>query len=316
MVRSLILLPSRWKSRFRASTIRGMTEPTTDNPYLFKTIGIIGVGLLGGSIAAAARQRNLAETILGAGRNPSRMRAAQHSGLLNRGTTNIAETSAQSDLIVVCTPVNHIVQFIRTVAKNCRPGTIITDVGSTKQKICEDLYGSLPAGVTFVASHPLAGSEKTGFEFADPDLFQGRPCVITPDDSLPREAVARIKQFWEALGMHVLETSPQKHDQILAETSHLPHVVSSALAMTLTEENRKFTSTGFRDTTRIAAGAPSLWAEILLNNREAVVNSINKYTQSLQCLRDAIINHDENQLRQLLEDGKKNHDALNSSRNQ
>tara|TARA_R110002111_G_scaffold168038_1_gene233872 strand:+ start:159165 stop:160046 length:882 start_codon:yes stop_codon:yes gene_type:complete len=293
-----------------------MTEPTTQKPYLFKTIGIIGVGLLGGSIAAAVRQRNLSETILGAGRNPARLRAAQHSGLLNRGTTNIAETSAQSDLIIVCTPVNHIVQFIRTVAKNSRPGTIITDVGSTKQKICEELYGNLPAGVTFVASHPLAGSEKAGHEFADPNLFEGRPCVITPDDSLPLEAVARIKQFWEALGMHVLETSPQKHDQILAETSHLPHVVASALAMTLTEENRKFTSTGFRDTTRIAAGDPALWIEILLNNRDEVVNSIDKYTDSLQRIRDAIINQDEIQLRQLLEDGKKNQDALNSSRKQ
>jgi len=293
-----------------------MIDPTTQNSYLFKTIGIIGVGLLGGSIAAAARQRKLTGNILGAGRNPARMRAAQHSGLLDRGTTNIAETAAESDLVIVCTPVNHITQFIQIVAKNSRPGTIITDVGSTKQKICEDLYGNLPEGITFVASHPLAGSEKTGFEFADPDLFQNRPCVITPDDSLPVEAVARIKQFWEALGMHVLETSPQKHDQILAETSHLPHVVASALAMSLTEENRNFTSTGFRDTTRIAAGDPALWIDILLNNREAVVNSIDKYTHSLHRLRDAIINHDENQLRQLLEDGKKNHDALNSSRTQ
>ncbi|MCH9653145.1 MAG: prephenate dehydrogenase/arogenate dehydrogenase family protein, partial [Planctomycetes bacterium] len=114
----------------------------------------------------------------------------------------------------------------------------------------------------------------------------------------------------------VLETSPQKHDQILAETSHLPHVVASALAMTLTEENRNFTSTGFRDTTRIAAGDPALWIEILLNNREAVVESIDRYTHSLGGLREAIVNHDENQLRQLLEDGKKNHDALNSSRTQ
>lgn len=291
-----------------------MIDPSTQNSSLFKTIGIIGVGLLGGSIAAAARQRKLTGTILGAGRNPARMRAAQHSGLLDRGTTNIAETAAESDLIIVCTPVNYITQFIQIVAKNCRPGTIITDVGSTKQKICEDLYGNLPEGITFVASHPLAGSEKTGFEFADPDLFQNRPCVITPDDSLPLDAVAQIKQFWEALGMHVLETSPQKHDQILAETSHLPHVVASALALSLTEENRNFTSTGFRDTTRIAAGDPALWVEILLNNRAAVVNSIDKYTHSLLRLREAIINHDENQLRQLLEDGKKNHDALNSSR--
>ncbi|MFK7776958.1 MAG: prephenate dehydrogenase [Gimesia sp.] len=291
-----------------------MIDPTKQNSYLFKTIGIIGVGLLGGSIAAAARQRKIAENILGAGRNPARMRAAQQSGLLDRGTTNIAETAADSDLIIVCTPVNHITQFIKIVAKNSRPGTIITDVGSTKQKICEALYGNLPEGITFVASHPLAGSEKTGCEFADPNLFQDRPCVITPNDSLPSDAVARIKQFWEALGMHVLETSPQKHDQILAETSHLPHVVASALALSLTEENRIFTSTGFRDTTRIAAGAPALWVDILLNNREAVVNSIDKYTHSLQRLRDAIINHDENQLRHLLEDGKKNHDALNSPR--
>lgn len=290
-----------------------MTESSTQNSHLFKTIGVIGVGLLGGSIAAAARQRQLAETILGAGRNPSRMRAAQQSGLLDRGSTNIAETAAQSDLVIVCTPVNHIVQFIRVVAEHSRPGTVITDVGSTKQKICSELYGSLPEGVSFVASHPLAGSEKAGFEFADPDLFADRPCVVTPDDATPTEAVERVKGFWEGLGMHVLETTPEKHDRILAETSHLPHVVSSALAMTLSEENRPFTSTGFRDTTRIAGGDPALWIEILLSNSDAIIESIDKYTQSLSQLREAIANHDEKRLRQLLEDGKKNHDALNSA---
>lgn len=290
-----------------------MTEPTTEPAYLFKTIGIIGVGLLGGSIAAAARRRKLVESVLGAGRNPSRMRKAQHSGLLDRGTTNIAQTAAESDLVVICTPVNQIVHFTRVVAQNCRPGTIITDVGSTKQQICQELYGTLPEGVTFVASHPLAGSEKAGFENADQNLFQNRPCVMTPDDSLPAEAVAKVRHFWEAIGMNVLVTSPAQHDQILAETSHLPHVVSSALALTLEEENRDFTSTGFRDTTRIAGGDPGIWIDILLSNSQAVVNSIDKYTQSLQCFREAISNHDQKKLHQLLEDGKKNHDALNSA---
>ncbi|MCA9006140.1 MAG: prephenate dehydrogenase [Planctomycetaceae bacterium] len=309
----MILWSARWKSRFGASTIRGMTESTTQNGYLFKTIGVIGVGLLGGSIAAAARQRNLAETILGAGRNPSRMRAAQQAGLLDRGTTNIAETAAQSDLVIVCTPVNQIVQFIQTVAQNSRPGTIITDVGSTKQKIFKQLKGTLPAGVTFVASHPLAGSEKSGFEFSDQNLFQDRPCVITPEESVPAEAVSRVRQFWEALGMHVLQTTPEQHDLILAETSHLPHVVASALAATLAAENTRYTSTGFRDTTRIAGGDPALWIEILLSNRDAIVTSLDKYAQSLQQFRDAIQNNDEKHLRQLLEDGKKKHDSLNSA---
>ena len=309
----MILWSARWKSRIGASTIRGMTESTTQNGYLFKTIGVIGVGLLGGSIAAAARQRNLAETILGAGRNPSRMRAAQQSGLLDRGTTNIAETAAQSDLVIVCTPVNHIVQFIQTVAQNCRPGTIITDVGSTKQQICDQLKGTLPIEVTFVASHPLAGSEKSGFEFSDQNLFQDRPCVITPENSVSAEAVSKVRQFWEALGMHVLQTTPEKHDLILAETSHLPHVVASALAATLAAENTRYTSTGFRDTTRIAGGDPTLWIDILFSNRDAIVKSLDKYTQSLQQFRDAIQNHDEKRLRQLLEEGKKKHDALNSA---
>ncbi|WP_417380545.1 prephenate dehydrogenase [Gimesia sp.] len=304
---------ARWKSRIGASTIRGMTDSSTQKDYLFKTIGVIGVGLLGGSIAAAARQRNLAETILGAGRNPSRMRAAQQSGLVDRGTTNIAETAAQSDLVIVCTPVNHIVQFIQTVARNSRAGTIITDVGSTKKQICEQLKGTLPAEVTFVASHPLAGSEKSGYEFSDQNLFQDRPCVITPEESAPAEAVSRVRQFWEALGMHVLQTTPEKHDLILAETSHLPHVVASALAATLASENTRYTSTGFRDTTRIAGGDPALWIEILLSNRDAIVTSLDKYTQSLQQFKQAILDNDEKHLRQLLEDGKKKHETLNST---
>jgi len=273
-------------------------------------VAIVGVGLIGGSIAAALRQRGFCGKILGVGRTASRLEAAQAAGLIDTGTTDLSTAAAEASLMVFCTPVDRIVEGVLEAAKTCRAGTLLTDAGSIKQTICDELSTRLPSGVTFIGSHPLAGSEKQGFEHADADLFLGRVCVVTPDETTPPRSLEQLRSFWEFLGNRVVEMTPAQHDQILARTSHLPHVVAAALAGTFSDLPAELTAGGYRDTTRIAAGDPDLWVSILLGNAEAVVCGLDRCGAKLVEFRDAITNRDAAALKSLLETAKRNRDAI------
>lgn len=277
------------------------------------TVAIIGVGLIGGSIAAALKKRRRAERVFGVGRTLSRLEKARAAGLIDAGTSEVGEAVPDADLVVVCTPVDRIADDVRAAAAYCRPGTLLTDAGSVKGAICRALAGGLPDGVTFIGSHPLAGSEQQGFEHADAGLFEGRLCVITPEGKASTADRERLTAFWEGLGMNVVETSPDEHDRALAATSHLPHVAAAALAALLAEDNGAFASTGFRDTTRIAAGDPNLWTPILLSNREAVLQCLGEFQNLLAEFRDALEKEDTTALKNLLEVAKRNRDVLSDS---
>jgi len=278
-----------------------------------ETVAIIGVGLIGGSIAAAVKTRSIARTVIGVGRTPARLEPAVSRGWLDRVTTDVSAAAREADLVIFCTPVNRIAAGVREAAALCRPGTLITDAGSVKGSICEELSDGLPHGVEFIGSHPLAGSEKQGCEFADSNLLEGRVCVITPMESSTGPARDRLKQFWTRLGATVRELSPAAHDRALAETSHLPHVIAATLAATLSIENRPFAATGFRDTTRIASGDPDLWTAILLANADEVLRSLQKNEQITERFRTALESSDAESLKTLLNAAKSNRDALNTS---
>jgi prephenate dehydrogenase len=280
----------------------------------FQTIAIVGVGLIGGSIAAAIKRRNLAQTIVGVGRNLSRLAEARSRGLIDDATTNLAGAAHRSDLVVLCLPVDRIVTGVRAAAAGCRPGTLITDAGSIKGVICRELTNGLPAGVEFVGSHPLAGSEKQGFEHADADLFANRVCVLTMTGTTSARAGKRIQQFWEALGATVVTMSPEAHDRALAGTSHLPHLAAAALASVLAPENAPLAATGFRDTTRIASGDPDLWTAILLGNAEAVLAELQTYEESLAAFRSALADRNEHRLKELLTEARLRREALATER--
>lgn len=275
-----------------------------------KTVAIVGVGLIGGSIAAALNKRGFDGMLLGVGRNASRLKAAETAGLIHSHSVELADAAEAADLLIFCTPVDRISPGVRTAAAKCRAGTLITDVGSVKESICRELVGRMPENVTFVGSHPLAGSEKQGFEHADPNLFEARVTVVTPDPTTPPDQLVRLKQFWESLGSRVVELSAEEHDRALAQTSHLPHVVAAALAATLSESNGRLAASGFRDTTRIAAGDPNLWSTILLDNAEQVVHSIDGYFDTLTEFRRALAEHDADALKKMLETAKTNRDNL------
>jgi prephenate dehydrogenase len=275
----------------------------------FSTVAVVGVGLIGGSIAAAVKQRGVARAVIGLGRNGRRLDAARRAGLIDRAATDAAAV-AEAELIVVCTPVDRIAADVIALAAHARPGAIFTDAGSVKGTICTALRGRLPSGVEFVGSHPLAGSEKAGFEHADSELFVGRVCIVTPEEGTASAALSRVRSFWEALGMRVAEMSPERHDAVLAQTSHLPHAAAVALASLLDGPEAEFAATGFRDTTRVAGGDPALWAAIFSANREPLVEQLDRFQAKVAELRAAIAADDVGRIVGLLREGKDRRERL------
>lgn len=291
-----------------------MSQPPNSLPHE-ETVAVVGVGLIGGSLAAALRQRKVARHVIGVGRDASRLEAARQAGLIDEGSTDLAEVARRANLIVFCTPVENVVDGVRTAlaglasASASQPATtplLLTDAGSVKGPICREL-ADVP---NFIGAHPIAGSHRQGFGAADAKLFKGRLCVLTPQSTAAANHVARLERFWQSVGMRTVTMTPDDHDAALAMTSHLPHVVAAALAGILTPANRSFTGTGFRDTTRIAAGDPSLWTGILLNNAAHVIDSLEDMQQRLEAFRAAIKLGNTDLLRQLLEEGRTSREAL------
>jgi prephenate dehydrogenase len=277
-----------------------------------QTLTIVGVGLIGGSIGLAAKRRGVAQKVLGVGWRQSTLDRARAIGAIDEGYLDPAAAVHQADLAVFCTPVERIAEHVLATAPGCRPGTLLTDAGSTKAAIVRAVWGRLPDGVRFVGSHPLAGSEKRGPDHADPNLFQNRLTVVTPAGLDDAGAAEQIAAFWRALGSRVRLMGPEEHDAALALTSHLPHLAASALAGILPEKLFELTATGFRDTTRVAAGDPSIWTGIFAQNRQAVLDALTLLGQRLDRFRAALEGGDGAALDSLLAEGKKVRDALGS----
>jgi prephenate dehydrogenase len=274
------------------------------------TLTIVGVGLIGGSVGLAARERGVAGRVVGVGRSADSLARAVACGAVDAGTCDLADAARAADFILFCAPVDRIAAQVREAAAACRPGAVLTDAGSTKDTIVRAVDGALPPGVAFVGGHPLAGSEKRGPEHARADLFDGRLVVLTPTSRTDPRAVERVTAFWEALGARVRCMSPQDHDDALAVTSHLPHLAAAALANTLPDHLRALAATGFRDTTRVAAGDPDLWAAIFAQNRGAVLAALARLADRLAAYRDALEHDDTHALHQWLTHAKQVRDAL------
>lgn len=288
-----------------------MTKDRGPRTFSEDTLGVVGVGLIGGSIAAALRSRGFRGRVVGVGRSLQRLQAARDRGLIDEATTDLAETARRCRFLVFCTPVDRIVAGVRAAAAHAQPGTLCTDAGSVKGPICEALSCGLPPGITFIGSHPLAGSEQQGCEHADASLFAGRVCVVTPTETTPAHELERLRAFWEFLGARVIELAAEQHDRLVAVTSHLPHVAAAAVARVLPEEGRGLTATGFRDTTRIASGDPALWTGILLHNAEPVLAALSALADCLEEFRRALASRDAAALESALRIAKTNRDALN-----
>lgn len=282
----------------------------------YDTVAIVGVGLIGGSIGLALRERKLAQKIIGIGRRQQSLDVAREVGAIDHGVTNLANGVSQAQLIIVATPVDTIAERVVQVAAACPAGALITDAGSTKGAIVAAVDAGLAArrsGPRFVGSHPLAGDHRTGPEHARGDLLEGRVVVVTPTEHTRPATVTEISGFWQSLGANVRMMKPADHDAALAMTSHLPHIAAIALAAATPTELLPLTAGGWRDTTRVAAADPELWQAIFTANRERVLEAIDRMDKTLGSLRESLEQGDNESLRSILETAakrKRERDAL------
>jgi cyclohexadieny/prephenate dehydrogenase len=285
-----------------------MADPA---PPLFERIALIGIGLIGSSISHAARRANLAKTIVGSARTPQTIATALQLGIIDHGYETARDAARGADLVILCVPVGLCGPIAKEIASVLKPGAILTDVGSVKGSIVRDVAPHVPSGVHFVAGHPIAGTEQSGPESGFAELFDGRWCILTPEAGTETAAIEKLKTFWEKLGSNVEIMAPDHHDLVLAITSHLPHLIAFNIVNTAAHLERvtdseviKFSAGGFRDFTRIAASDPVMWRDVFLNNKDAVLEMLGRFSEDLTTLQRAIRFGDGETLHKLFSDAR------------
>lgn len=277
----------------------------------FGKVAIVGVGLIGGSVGLAIRQRQLASRVSGIGRRRSSLERAQAVGAVDEVSTDFVSAVRNAEIVVVATPVARVADDVCRAAEVAEHSTLITDVGSAKSLICRSVDRILQGRQSsFVGSHPLAGDHRSGPENARADLFEGRKVVVTPTDSTAEQLTDRAASFWRLLGAQVQIMSPEEHDLALAATSHLPHLVAAALAACTPEDRLSLAATGWADTTRIASADPSLWTDIFAQNAPAVLHCLDALQDRLQEMRFEMEQSNWPRLKEILEQAKQVRDAL------
>jgi cyclohexadieny/prephenate dehydrogenase len=262
---------------------------------MFKRVALIGLGLIGASLAHVMRRENLARHIAGHAKTEATRNRAMELGLCHTIHETAAAAAAGADLIVLCVPVSACGPLAREIASSLAPGAIVTDVGSVKQAVIRDVAPHIPDGVDFVPGHPIAGTEYSGPDAGFADLFHNRWCILTPPEGCNSKAVERLRAWWTACGAQVDIMTPEHHDLVLAITSHLPHLIAYNIVTTAADleqvtssEVIKYSAGGFRDFTRIAASDPVMWRDVFLNNREAVLEMLGRFSEDLSALQRAI----------------------------
>ncbi|MBF6568542.1 MAG: prephenate dehydrogenase/arogenate dehydrogenase family protein [Candidatus Binataceae bacterium] len=277
---------------------------------LFKQITICGVGLIGGSLALAARQHHLAEKIVGLGRSEANLKIARDRGMLDLATRDPIAAAHGAELVMLATPIRLMPVTLRAMREALPHNAIVTDAGSVKQWVIDHLEPELGAGMALVGAHPIAGKETTGAAAADPALFVDQRVIITPSARSTPAAIEKIEMLWRRVGARVSRMAPDLHDLILSRASHLPQIVASTLAAALnnaqigSEPAAAYGAGGLRDTTRLAASSADMWLDILVTNREAILGAAAEFRAVLDEFGSAIDNRDEVRMRAILEQGR------------
>lgn len=284
---------------------------TPGSTPMFQRVALIGIGLIGSSISHACRRANLAGTIVGSARTPATVATALELGLIDEGFASASEAVRGADLVILCVPVGLCGAIAAEIGPHLAPGAIVTDVGSVKGTIVRDMAPYIPAGVHFVPGHPIAGTEQSGPQSGFAELFDQRWCILTPEAETDPGAVAKLRAFWEALGSHVEIMTAEHHDMVLAITSHVPHLIAFNIVNTAAHLGRvtnseviKFSAGGFRDFTRIAASDPTMWRDVFLNNKDAVLEMLGRFQEDLVSLQRAIRFGDGEALHQTFSDAR------------
>ena len=266
---------------------------------LFKRIALIGFCLIGGSIARAARAQGLASEIVTSARSEKTRARVAELGVVDQVLETNAEAAKDADLVILCIPVGACGPVTQEIAPFLKPGAIVSDVGSVKGAVAREMAPYIPQGVHFVPAHPVAGTEHSGPDSGFAELFINRWCILTPPEGTDPAAVEKLRAFWAGLGARVEIMTPDHHDLVLAITSHLPHLIAytivgtaDELAQVTSSEVIKFSAGGFRDFTRIAASDPTMWRDVFLNNKEAVLEMLGTFNEDLSKLTRAIRRND------------------------
>jgi len=283
--------------------------------YSIDCLGIVGVGLIGGSVARAARAAGLCRAIIGWDASEAASLRAVELGVIDRAAADLAALARDCDVIVLATPLGVMEDLMRQLVGAIRPDAILTDVGSAKRSVIEAarrVFGDLPVG--FVPAHPIAGTERSGVEASFASLFQRRCVILTPLPTTAPWAIAKTRALWEGMGAEVVEMDAAHHDEVLAATSHLPHVLAYALVDTLAQMNEhseifRYAAGGFRDFTRIASSDPIMWRDICLANGEAVLSVLGRYQQELAAVAEAVQRGDGAAIEQLFRRAKNARDS-------
>lgn len=276
---------------------------------MFNKITIIGVGLIGGSIGLAVKEKKLAGRVIGVCRHQQSLEKAKEKGLIDEGTLDCPAAVKDADLVILAAPVLQIIDTAKEIMPVLKKGCLITDAGSTKAEIVRQIEGILPQGVYFVGAHPVAGSEKRGADFARGGLFDHSLCILTRTAKTNRAALEQISRFWQRLGCRTIALSPREHDRHLAWISHLPHLVAAQLVKTA-KDSLPFAAGGFADTTRIAASDPQVWMDIFFTNKRFIIQAVDKYIKNLKLVRQMIQEDERAKLSAELKKIKKLRDSL------
>jgi cyclohexadieny/prephenate dehydrogenase len=262
---------------------------------LFERVALIGFGLIGGSIARAAKLQGLASEIVITARSETTRARVKELGIVDRVVETNVEAVADADLVILCIPVGACGPVAQEIAARLKPGAVVSDVGSVKAAVVRDMAPHLPKSAHFVPAHPVAGTEHSGPDSGFAELFINRWCILTPPEGTDPDAVQRLRAFWAGLGARVETMTPEHHDLVLAITSHLPHLIAYTIVGTAEElaqvtesEVIKFSAGGFRDFTRIAASDPTMWRDVFLANKEAVLEMLGTFNEDLSKLTRAI----------------------------
>ena len=272
-----------------------------------KRIGVVGLGLIGGSFASGLKKRRLVEHIVGYDKDAASLASALEAGIIDCAASSVADSAKSVDIMIIAVPVLSVQSILEQIPLN----KIITDVGSVKAPIIEasrTVYGKVPEKL--IPGHPIAGSEKQGVTSANPDLFENHMVILTPSKSTDENATEIIRKLWQSLGSQVIEMSAARHDNILAQTSHLPHLLAYALVEALTSrgdtmEVLKFAAGGFRDFSRIAASDPIMWRDIFKANRSEVIKALDRFLEEISSLRQLVSNGDSDAMEKVFKRARK-----------
>jgi prephenate dehydrogenase len=275
-------------------------------------VGIVGLGLIGGSLALSLRGKRGVKEVWGCDRNREHVRMALADRAISRGCTESG--ICECDVVVVCVPVLGSVDVFKRLGRRMRPGTVLTDAGSAKAAVVRAGHAAMSSGAEFVGGHPIAGTENSGYGAADGGLFKGKTFIITPTGANTEKSVRLVERLWEMTGSRVLRMDPRMHDHVFAYVSHLPHAVAYALVHSVATLDSKvplgYSAGGFRDFTRIASSNPEMWKDIVLQNRGEVLSAINHYRRNLSLLTELIRRRDEAGLLAYFRKSKKTRDGM------